>query len=192
MTVDDTPQMAAGSGKEHRPEVRLSVVAAVVVLVVFLMVVGYSFVASTAGRDLEPHARPEAVDFTGAAFTGEEIRLTALRGQPVVVNFWASWCSPCRTEAPDLERVWQAYRDRGIAFLGVDIQDTESAARTFLDELRISYPNIHDARNDIARAYQVAGIPSTVFIDRDGRVASRWTGPINQQQLVARLDELLN
>lgn len=189
MTVDDvtpietSPPVGARSSR-WPPSYWLGVV-------IVLMIGGYLLAARGADQAIPSQPGPEAVGFSGPTFTGDVIRLADLRGQPVIVNFWASWCAPCRAEAPALERVWRAYRDQGVVVLGVDIQDTEAEARAFLDELRISYPNVRDEGDEIARAYQVTSIPATFFIGRDGRVVSRWVGPISQQQLVARLDELL-
>ena len=190
MTVDDVTPIETsppvGARGSRWPPYHWLVVA------VFLLVVG-GYLLAVRGSDQGISSQPgtEAAGFSGPTFTGDVISLADLRGQPVVVNFWASWCAPCRAEAPALERVWRAYGDQGVVVLGVDIQDTEADARAFLDELRISYPNIRDERDEIARAYQVTSIPATFFIGRDGRVVSHWVGPISQQQLVARLDELL-
>ncbi len=133
-------------------------------------------------------ARPPAPDFAAPSFAGGEIALAAFRGKPVVLNFWASWCPP---EARELERVWQAYRNRGIVFLGVNIQDPEPEARAFLHAFGVTYPNVRDVTNGIATAYAVGALPTTVFIDRDGRIAGRWVGILTEQQLVARVEELL-
>lgn len=188
MTVDDLAQPPTSpTVRNYWPRFQSLAVIAIVILTM----AGYALATRAAGQGREPNVGAEAIDFAAPAFSGEMFHLAELRGRPVVVNFWASWCAPCRAEAPALERVWQAYRDKGIVLLGVDIQDTEHEARAFLDEFRITYPNVRDERDEVARAYGVTGIPATYFIGRDGRVVSRWTGPISQQQMVARLDELL-
>lgn len=92
-----------------------------------------------------------------------------LRDKAVVVNFWASWCIPCREEAPLLEKTWRAYRDQGVVFLGINIKDAESDARRFMDEFGISYPNVRDLDQRLTRAFGVKGLPETFFIDH------RWT-----------------
>ena len=90
---------------------------------------------------LGPASSGSAPDFTLNTFEGETIRLSDLRGQVVVINIWASWCVPCRDEAPVLERLWREYRDRGVVFLGVDYADTEREARAFIAEFGLTYPN---------------------------------------------------
>jgi cytochrome c biogenesis protein CcmG/thiol:disulfide interchange protein DsbE len=89
----------------------------------------------------EPLSEGPAPDFTLSLFDGGQITLGDLRGQVVVLNVWASWCPPCRDEAPVLERAWRAYRDRGVTFVGVDYMDTEPAALAYIAEFDITYPN---------------------------------------------------
>ncbi len=132
----------------------------------------------------------QAPDFALTLFSGESLRLADLRGTPVVVNFWASWCPPCRQEAPLLERTWRAYRARGVTFVGVDIWDSDADARRFLRDFAITYPNGPDP-GAVALDYGLTGIPETYFIDRDGQVVRKWIGPFTEESLRALLDELL-
>ncbi len=172
-------QAVVGSGK------RPTLIGALAFLV--LAALAYLYLGSAAV------ARPQsqAPDFTAPSLAGGEIRLSDFRRQPVVLNFWASWCGPCRVEARGLERVWQAYRDRGVMFLGVNIQDGELGAQAYLAEFGVTYPNVRDATEHIPRAYSVNGIPTTFFIDREGRIAGRWLGPLSEQRLVAQVEDLL-
>ena len=132
-----------------------------------------------------------APEFTLALFDGGEISLSDLRGQVVVVNFWASWCTPCRDEAPLLEEAWRSYRDRGVVFLGVDYVDTEGEALAYLSEFGITYPNGPDRGSLIGRAFGITGIPETFFIDPQGTVAFVYPIPIDRATLVAALEEML-
>ncbi len=142
--------------------------------------------ASGAARVNQP-----AADFTLPLIGGGEVTFSSLRGKPVVINFWASWCPPCRDEAPILEKVWRSYQDRGVAFIGVDIQDTEEAAQAYIQEFGITYPNGLDIDGRITIDYGVSGIPVTFFINREGVIISRWVGAVNEALLVARIEELL-
>lgn len=136
-----------------------------------------------------PAGKP-APDFKLTTYDGAGVRLDELRGRPVVLNFWASWCPPCREEAPALQRVAAAEAEAGrAAFVGVDIQDRAVVARRFLAEYAVTYPNGPDPA-DVEASYGAAGIPFTVFIAPDGTVARTWVGPLDEQRLVALIDEI--
>jgi cytochrome c biogenesis protein CcmG/thiol:disulfide interchange protein DsbE len=114
-----------------------------------------------------------------------------MRGQVVVVNVWASWCPPCRDEAPVLEQTWREYRDRGVVFIGVDYMDTEPAALAYLAEFDITYPNGPDLGSRIAQDYKVQGVPETFFIDPQGEIAEVFVGPLSEARLKSILERLL-
>ena len=132
-----------------------------------------------------------APDFTLTTFKGTTISLEGLMGKPVVINFWASWCPPCRIEAPLLERTWRAYKNRGVVFLGVDIQDREEDALNFIREFHITYPNGPDPTGEISIDYGVSGIPVTFFISRKGEIVRRWVGAIEKEVLISAIEEIL-
>ena len=133
-----------------------------------------------------------APDFSLTLFgTGETLRLSDLRGQVVVLNFWASWCPPCRQEAPTFERVWQVYKDRGVVFIGVDIGDTDEDAAAFLREFGITYPTGPDPNGEIAIDYGLTGIPETYFITRDGMIAQKAIGIVQEETFYQVLEHLL-
>jgi cytochrome c biogenesis protein CcmG/thiol:disulfide interchange protein DsbE len=132
--------------------------------------------------DLGPQLAPR---LRGALADGR-LSLTELRGVPIVLNFWASWCVPCRQEAPLLQRTWGAQaRPRGVLFLGLDMQDLTDDARSFLREFHIDYLNIRDPSNTVARRYGLTGIPETYFISPRGRVVGHVIGVSSPAQLRA-------
>jgi len=152
-----------------------------------LALLAYGIMAQARG----PRNRGQAPDFTLPLYQGGELSLADLRGQVVVLNFWASWCPPCRDEAPILEAGWQRYRDKGVIFVGVDYMDTEPAARDFIEEFGITCPNGPDLGGRIARAYRIRGVPETFFITPQGEIAEVVIGPLTEDRLSATLEQLL-
>jgi cytochrome c biogenesis protein CcmG/thiol:disulfide interchange protein DsbE len=129
----------------------------------------------------------------GAGFReGEVVRISELRGTPLVLNFWASWCPPCRTEAPVLEEIWQTYRGRGLLVLGVNVRDLSGNAQEFDREFGLSYPSLRDGDDSSERAYQVPGLPETFVIDRQGRITAKRAGEVTSvEQLAAPIESVL-
>lgn len=119
------------------------------------------------------------------------MRLSDYRGRPVVLNFWASWCGPCKEEAPVLAEGWKKWSALGVVFLGVDSQDIRAWAREFLEKYGIGYPNGFDGSGEVKARYGVTGFPETFFISPDGRVVGKWVGPLDQASLDARIQVLL-
>ncbi len=138
-----------------------------------------------------PRAQGEAPDFTLIPFDGDAITLSDLRGQVVVINFWASWCPPCREEAAYLESTWRKYRDRGVVFLGVDYVDTDAEALAYIEEFEITYPNGPDLGTKISQIYRIRGVPETFFVSKNGILKGVKVGPLFPPELEDRLDELL-
>lgn len=116
------------------------------------------------------------------------LSLAELRGAPVVLNFWASWCDPCRREAPLLESSWHRSRSDGVVFVGLNMQDARSDARHFLREFRVSYPNVREPGDATARAWGTTGLPETFFLSRDGRVVAHVVGLIREPQMRVGLE----
>ena len=121
-----------------------------------------------------------APDFKVETFTGETLRLSDLNGKVVVLNFWASWCPPCRWEMPFFENMWQEYRDRDVVFVGIAMSDTLENASAFAEEAGVTYPIALDTTNEIVRAYEILSLPTTFFISKDGFIERRLAGAANE------------
>lgn len=126
---------------------------------------------------------------------GRRLALADLRGHPVVLNFWASWCAPCRAEMPLLVKIARGYASRGVVVLGLDVDDEAAEARRFLDAYHVDYPVLTVADSALPRAYGVYGLPTTVFVDGAGLIRAReiggFIGPDGERLLIRRLDALL-
>lgn len=118
-----------------------------------------------------------APGFSVETFDGESIDLADLKGQVVVVNFWASWCKPCEQEAEELELAYRQYQDQGVAFVGINWVDTEPEAMAYLDRFGITYPNAPDLGTRAGQAYRIRGVPETFIVGRDGQIAYVKIGP---------------
>jgi thiol-disulfide isomerase/thioredoxin len=135
--------------------------------------------------------RPLAPDFTATSLTGTPIKSASYRGKIVVLNFWGSWCPPCRDEAPTLEVLSQQYGSRGVAFLGDDVADTPANALAFNRSVGITYPSVNDPGyvivQDFSQTAPVSDTPTTVVVDRTGHVAGMVLGKVTYAQLTALL-----
>ena len=119
------------------------------------------------------------------------IRLADLRGKAVVVNFWASWCEPCKEEAPMLERAWKDNRDRDVVVVGVNAQDFRSEARRFVERYGITYPIAHDGPGSSVGRYGLTGFPETYWVDRRGRLVAHVIGQFSERELETYIDRAL-
>ncbi|GCE20780.1 TlpA family protein disulfide reductase [Dictyobacter kobayashii] len=119
------------------------------------------------------------------------LHLAAFKGRPVILNFWASWCTPCNDEAIFLQKSWPTLKGRGIVLIGIDSAEKSSAALGFMQRYRISYANVQDTITAAtATNYNVAGLPETIFIDRQGKVVAHWVSPLNAQGLQLEVGKL--
>ena len=121
-----------------------------------------------------------APDFEVETFDGEALKLSDLNGKVVVLNFWASWCPPCRWEMPFFETMWQEYRDQGVVFVGIAMSDTLENVKAFAKEAGVTYPVALDTTTEIARDYEVLSLPTTYFIGKDGNIERKLTSAANE------------
>lgn len=173
-----------------RPEKRRNVPGIVVVFVFLLALLGllaWGLKKAQAG----PRESGMAPDFSLTGYDGRTVTLSELRGQVVIINFWASWCVTCREEAAYLEQTWRKYEDQNVVFIGVDYVDTEKAALAYIREFDITYINGPDIGTRISQAYNIQGVPETYFVAKDGELRGVHIGPMKAPQLDQKIDELL-
>ncbi len=151
------------------------------IILVFIILLGYSIFGNKEAPKPSPLIGKVAPDFTLNLFDGTELALSELKGKAVLVNFWASWCMPCRQEARALENSWQKYKDDGVVFIGVNVWDDSSNARKYMNTFGGAYPHGVDPDEEIQVDYGVGGVPETYFIDSSGFVRDKFTGPLTEQ-----------
>ncbi|MBA3376661.1 MAG: TlpA family protein disulfide reductase [Actinobacteria bacterium] len=180
----------------HRGRLVAQGVAVGLVALLFLLLV-WSLVMEEGGDFAKAAARgerPEAPDFTLERLDrGGELTLSSLRGKAVVLNVWASWCLPCKEEAPFLEQVWRQHRGRGLVMVGLDAKDFRKDARRFVRRFDLTFPIVYDGPGDVATdRYGVTGFPETFVLDREGRVVDVFVGAINSDKDRTRLRAAVN
>jgi peroxiredoxin len=155
----------------------------------------FRFVAGTPSGEVIPEdERGTAPDFSGTMLeTDETFPSSQLADQVVVLNFWGSWCAPCRVESPEFQEVYTEVADSGVQFLGLNVKDQEQFAQAFVDSKGITFPSLFDPKGEVAlafRDYPASAIPSTIVLDRESRVAAVYTGEVRQDDLRTVLAEL--
>jgi len=164
------PEVEIDSTRQSRPAWKIVIIILVwVALVGLLVIVGIQLFRRQQGPIKIGSPAP---DFTLTTFDGQTYTLSELRGNVVLVNFWASWCKPCEQEAADLETAWRYYQPGGqVQFLGIDWTDTEPKAMAYLEKFGITYPNGPDLGTRISQAYRTTGVPETYIVDQEGNLA---------------------
>lgn len=146
----------------------------------------YGFVQQAPGVDaVDLGNRQAAPALSGQQVDGQPFDLASTHGSVTVVNFWASWCGPCRAETPNLESVAKQTATSGVRFVGVNVKDSRAAAASFMRDKGVTYPSLFDDDGSMAARWPIAvGLPSTVVLDRQGRIAARFTAAVDSDQLL--------
>lgn len=137
------------------------------------------------------HEGSVAVDFRLEALDGTEVSLSDYRGNVVLVNFWATWCPPCRAEIPDIEAAYQARRDDGFVVLGVSVEQTHASVAPFAQAMEMTYPVLLDEGGQVYRTYRAPGLPMSILVDEEGVIRARHVGGMTRAQLDGYLAEVL-
>ena len=188
-----TPEAGGGEGRWGWWRWAIAAVAVVVIAAVLAALAwGLANRTPATGRSGITRVAKPAPEFAMTTFDGVRFDLAEHIGRPIVINFWASWCVPCRREAGTLEGAWRASREAGVLFVGVDTDDLEADAREFVREFGVTYPNGLDPDGEITVDYGVIGLPVTFFVNREGVIERRWVGEISGSQLALWLDDLVS
>jgi peroxiredoxin len=158
---------------------------------------------SSDSTDLEERAEQEdrkkgflhigdlAPDFSLELLDGSTFILSEQKGNVVLINVWASWCIPCREEAPALQAAYLTYQKKGVAFIGVAVQDSEKKIRKFVDEFGITFPIAFDRKSEVVDVYNLYGIPKTFILDREGRLSFISIGAVSERILTKEIEKVL-
>lgn len=152
-----------------------------VIILSLISLMGYAIFGNPNNVKTSPLIGKKAPEFTLRTFDGQELKLSDLEGKTVLLNFWASWCMPCREEAQALENSWQIYKDQEVVFIGVNVWDDNSNAQRYLTQFGGGYPHGLDPNEEIQVDYGVGGVPETFFINSSGNVSDKFTGPLTEQ-----------
>jgi len=158
--------------------------------VLLISLVGFLAWSMSKNQRGQVHQGP-APDFSLTRFDGETLTLSKLRGRVVVINFWASWCPPCREEAAYLEQTWRKYKEQGVILIGIDYADTEVQALAYIEEFNITYFNGPDLGTRISQEYNMQGVPETYYVDKNGELRGIHIGPLYYPLLDEKIEELL-
>lgn len=163
-----------------------------IVLILGIIAVAAVFGIALARQNAGQPVSGPAPDFTVTTFDGQRFKLSEQRGKVIVINFWASWCIPCRDEAPELQATWEAYQNRGdIILLGIAYADNGPRSLAFMEEFGITYLNAPDIGTRISDQYNIQGVPETFVIARDGTVSEFIYAGVTQEQLGAAIERAL-
>ena len=184
MTMSQTPEKPETRRRALSPA--WAAAAAIALLVLGLL--GYALLGQSTGSLQVGSPVP---GFQLTALDGSPMDLDAQRGKVVVINFFASWCAPCRQEATDLEATWRLYQGQEVQFFGIAHKDAASKAQAFLDEFDVTYTSAIDPGNRTARTYGVTGVPETFIVNQQGQLVRHFLGPITLADLNREIDQAL-
>lgn len=172
----------------HRP------ILSILILCLGLVWIGISAEGRVSDNRSIPAPRTgfPAPDFNLVNLDGQEVQLSDFRGHPVVVNFWASWCPPCRAEMPAFQQIFSEYKDQGFVFLAINSQESRANAFDFTQSRALTFPILLDEDGEVSNRYRVMSLPSTFFINRDGLISDVvYGGPISEAYLRIQVEKLL-
>jgi peroxiredoxin len=155
-----------------------------VLLVIMLGMLGFALYQVTIGKEKgKPEVGQQAPDFELTDLQGKKVRLSDFRGKAVMLNFWGSWCEPCRSEMPALQAAYEKYKDQGFVVIAVNIAEADVTAAAFAKDYGLTFPIWLDRNRDVVRQYQIGPIPTSFFIDPNGKIVNKVEGPLDLTRL---------
>lgn len=171
----------------HSPAKRIFTFA--ILISVAALAVGYVVLRQPSGPVAE--IGKAAPDFELGVLGGDYLSLSELRGKVVLLNFWATWCEPCREEMPAMQKVYEKYQEQGFEIVGINLQETEVTVQGFVNQLGLTFPIVYDLTGEVYDTYLVRPMPTSYFVDRDGIIRFLFIGPMSEEAMEQRIQLLL-
>ena len=172
--------------------IAILILAILISLFAIFLATGLANQASATGRSGEQLIGRKAPEFLADSINGKPVSLSNYPESPIVLNFWASWCPPCRDETPHFEKIWRLYKEKDVVVIGINVQDDLNSANEYISEFDVTFINGMDKNGRIMVDYGVTGLPVTFFLDREGMIIGRWVGSIGASSLESRVEALEN
>ena len=172
--------------------IAILILAILISLFAIFLATGLANQASATGRSGEQLIGRKAPEFLADSINGKPVSLSNFPESPIVLNFWASWCPPCRDETPHFEKIWRLYKEKDVVVIGINVQDDLNSANEYISEFDVTFINGMDKNGRIMVDYGVTGLPVTFFLDREGMIIGRWVGSIGASSLESRVEALEN
>ncbi len=172
--------------------IAILILAILISLFAIFLATGLANKASATGRSGEQLIGRKAPEFLADSINGKPVSLSNYPESPIILNFWASWCPPCRDETPHFEKIWRLYKEKDVVVIGINVQDDLNSANEYISEFDVTFINGMDKNGRIMVDYGVTGLPVTFFLDREGMIIGRWVGSIGASSLESRVEALEN
>ena len=169
--------------KQKRTSMRVAILGVLLVALVFALYTSFA-------KPNEIKKGDKAPNFSLQSLEGETMTLADLKGKGVILNFWGSWCEPCRNEMPDLEKAWLANKDQNIVIVGVTVDESEVPAEQFVRQVNTTFPILMDKQKEVTKAYNIGKMPSTFYIDQDGIVQEIIIGQMDEKRINSALEKI--
>lgn len=171
--------------KKSRTYIRIAILA------VLLMALVFAIYSSVTKDSKTVKVGSDAPNFSLQQLDGTAVKLSDLRGKAVILNFWGTWCEPCKAEMPALQKQYEAYKDKGLVVLGINIGETPIAVQPFLKEYGVHFPILMDRKSEITKLYKIGQIPASYFIDKDGVVRDTFLGQMSEKLISEKVAKIL-